>query len=195
MRVTLFSQRPFQLLVLLTAFLLTGCGGGKNAPAAAPPGGAMPPPEVGVVQVTPGAVGLVTELPGRLEASRVAQVRARVAGIVQERLFREGADVKAGELLFRIDAAPYRAALSSAQAVLARGQANLTAAAALAERYQPLVEANAVSKQEYANAVAAQKQAEAEVAAGRAAVETAQINVGYAAVTAPISGRILAPRL
>ncbi|MES2480803.1 MAG: efflux RND transporter periplasmic adaptor subunit [Pseudomonadota bacterium] len=186
----LLPRRSLSLFVLFSALTLAACGGGKNAPATAPPGGGMPPAEVGVVQVTPGPVGLVTELPGRLEASRVAQVRARVAGIVQERLFREGADVKAGELLFRIDAAPYRAALSSAQATLARGQANLTSTTALAERYRPLVEANAVSKQEYANAVAAQKQAEAEVAAGRAAVEAAQINVGYAAVTAPISGRI-----
>jgi membrane fusion protein (multidrug efflux system) len=189
MAITLF-RRPLSLLVVFTAFALAACGGGKDAPAAAPAGGGMPPPQVGVVQVTPGPVGLLTELPGRLEASRVAQVRARVAGIVQERLFREGADVKAGELLFRIDAAPYRAALSSAQATLARGQANLTSTTALAERYRPLVEANAVSKQEYANAIAAQKQAEAEVAGGRAAVESAQINVGYASVTAPISGRI-----
>ncbi len=186
----LLPRRPLSLLALFFALTLAACGGGNNAPAAAPSGGAMPPPEVGVVKVTPGPVGLLTELPGRLEASRVAQVRARVAGIVQERLFREGADVKAGELLFRIDAAPYRAALSSAQATLARGQANLTSTTALAERYRPLVEANAVSKQEYANAIAAQKQAEAEVAGGRAAVESAQINVGYAAVTAPISGRI-----
>ena len=119
-----------------------------------------------MVTVTPGDVGLVTELPGRLEASRVAQVRARAAGIVQQRLFREGRDVRAGQPLFRIDPAPYAAASASAQAALARAQANLGQAAALAERYKPLVEANAVSKQEYANAVAAQKQAEADVAAG-----------------------------
>jgi membrane fusion protein (multidrug efflux system) len=120
----------------------------------------------------------------------VAQVRARAAGIVQQRLFREGSDVRAGQPLFRIDAAPYAAASASAQAVLARAQANLVQATGLAERYAPLVEANAVSKQEYTNAVAAQKQAEAEVAAARAAVQTAQINLGYASVTAPISGRI-----
>ena len=158
-------------------------------PLAAAPGG-MPPPEVGVVTVAPGDVGLVTELPGRLEASRVAQVRARAAGILQKRLFREGSDVKAGQPLFAIDPAPYAAAHASAQATLARAQANLTQATAQAERYKPLVEANAISKQDYANAVAAQKQAEADVAAGRAAVQTAQINLGYASVTAPISGRI-----
>jgi membrane fusion protein (multidrug efflux system) len=109
---------------------------------------------------------------------------------VQRRLFTEGSDVRAGQPLFTIDPAPYAAAFASAQATLARAQANLGQATALAERYKPLVEANAISKQDYANAVAAQKQAEAEVAAGRAAVQTAQINLNYASVTAPISGRI-----
>jgi membrane fusion protein (multidrug efflux system) len=150
----------------------------------------MPPPEVGVVTVAPGEVGLLTELPGRLEPSRVAQVRARAAGIVQKRLFTEGSDVRAGQPLFSIDPAPYAAAFSSAQATLARAQANLGQATALAQRYKPLVEANAISKQDYANAVAAQQQAEAEVASGRAAVQAAQINLNYASVTAPISGRI-----
>jgi membrane fusion protein (multidrug efflux system) len=98
--------------------------------------------------------------------------------------------VKAGELLFRIDPAVYAATLASAQAALARSEANLGQAAALAERYKPLVEANAVSKQEYSVAVAGHQQAEADVAAGRAAVQTAKINLGYASVTAPISGRI-----
>ena len=103
---------------------------------------------------------------------------------------REGSDVKAGQPLFTIDSAPYAAALQSAEATLARAQANLTQATALAERYKPLVAANAVSQQEYANAVAAQKQAEADVAAGKAAVQTGRINLNYASVTAPISGRI-----
>jgi membrane fusion protein (multidrug efflux system) len=190
----LFHTRPASVLrgaaAALLALLLAACGQQGAAPPGPPAGPAMPPPEVGVVTVTPGEVGLVTELPGRLEASRVAQVRARAAGIVQQRLFREGSDVRAGQPLFRIDAAPYAAANASAQANLARAQANLVQAKGLAERYAPLVEANAVSKQEYTNAVAAQKQAEAEVAAARAAVQTAQINLGYASVTAPISGRI-----
>ena len=176
------------LSVLTLAVVLSACGK-SEAPAAAAAGG-MPPPEVGVITVAPGDVGLVTELPGRLEASRVAQVRARAAGILQERLFREGSDVKAGQPLFRIDAAPYAAALQSAQAGLARSQANLTQATALAERYAPLVKENAISQQEYASAVAAQKQAEADVAAGRASVQTANITLGYARVTSPISGRI-----
>lgn len=173
---------------LSVVLLLAACGKSDAPPAAA--GDGMPPPEVGVVVATPGDVGLITELPGRLEALRVAQVRARVAGILQKRLFREGSDVKAGQPLFAIDAAPYAAALQSAEATLARAQANLTQAAALAERYKPLLAANAVSQQEYANAVAAQKQAEADVAAGRAAVQTGRINLNYASVTAPISGRI-----
>ncbi|MES2999685.1 MAG: efflux RND transporter periplasmic adaptor subunit [Pseudomonadota bacterium] len=185
------APRTFPLIAaLFAAALLAACGPGGNAQPAGGPGGGMPPPEVGVVTVAPGEVGLVTELPGRLEPSRVAQVRARAAGIVLRRLFTEGSDVRAGQPLFTIDAAPYAAQLASAQATMARAQANLGQATALAERYKPLVEANAISKQDYANAVAAQKQAEADVAVGKAAVQTAQINVNYASVTAPISGRI-----
>jgi membrane fusion protein (multidrug efflux system) len=171
---------------VLTAVLLAGCGpGNKDAVVVAPPLA-----QVGVVTVALGDVGLMTELPGRLEASRVAQVRARAAGILQKRLFNEGSDVKAGQALFTIDSAPYAAAYASAQASLARAQANLEQATSLAQRYQPLVKANAVSKQEFANAEAAQKQAEADVAVGKAAVQTAKITLDYAAVTAPISGRI-----
>ena len=175
---------------LSAALLLSACGKSDAPAAPGAPGGGMPAPQVGVVTVQPGDVGLLTELPGRLEASRVAQVRARAAGIVQKRLFREGSDVKAGQRLFVIDAAPYAAALQTAQATLARAQANLTQAAGLAQRYKPLLAANAVSQQEYANAVAAQKQAEADVAMGKAAVQTGRINLNYASVTAPISGRI-----
>jgi membrane fusion protein, multidrug efflux system len=143
-----------------------------------------------VVTVTPGDVGLITELPGRLEASRVAQVRARAAGILQERLFREGSEVKAGQALFRIDSAPYAAALQSAQAGLAKAEASRATAQALADRYKPLIAENAISQQEYANAVAAAMVAEADVAVGKAAVRSASINVNYASVTAPISGTI-----
>ncbi len=177
--------RPLVLIAALS-LLLAGCGKSGNAQG----GGAPPPTEVGVVTVTQGDVALVTELPGRLEASRIAQVRARAAGILQKRLFREGSDVQAGQPLFSIDPAPYAAAAASAKASQARAEANLAQATALAERYKPLVEANAISKQEYANAVAAQRQAEADVAMGKASVQTANINLGYAAVTAPISGRI-----
>lgn len=185
-----FMRRQPLILAAVLALLLSACGK-ESAPAQGGPGGAAPPPpEVGVVTVTPGDVGLITELPGRLEASRVAQVRARAAGILQKRLFREGSDVKAGQALFSIDSAPYAAAVASAKAGQARAEANLAQATALAERYKPLVEANAISKQDYANAVAAQKQAAADVAVGKANVQTASITLGYASVTAPISGRI-----
>ncbi len=170
--------------------LITACG--QSAAPAGPtgPGGAPPPAEVGVVTVTPGDVGLITELPGRLEASRVAQVRARAAGILQKRLFAEGSDVKAGQPLFEIDASPYQAILTSALASVSKAEANLMQASAQAERFKPLIEARAISQQEYINAQAAQKQAEADVAVARAAVQTARINVGYANITAPIAGRI-----
>ncbi len=192
-----FSWRAGATAAAVAALLsLAACGKGEAPAAGGAPGAAggagakPPPPEVGVVVATPGNVGLVTELPGRLEASRIAQVRARAAGILQERLFKEGTDVKAGQPLFKIDPAPYAAAAQSAAAGLARAEANAAQAKALADRYKPLVEANAVSKQEYANAVASAKAAEADVAVGRASVATAKINLGYAAVTAPISGRI-----
>lgn len=167
--------------------LLVACGQG-SAPAAGP--GAPPPAEVGVITVKLTDVGLVTELPGRLEASRVAQVRARAAGIVQKRLFTEGSAVRAGQALFQIDASPYQATLASAQASQAKAEANLMQASAQAERFKPLIEAKAISQQEFVNAQAAQKLAEADVAVARAAVQTARINLGYAAITAPISGRI-----
>lgn len=171
------------------ALVLAACGA-KDPKAAGAPGGGMPPAEVAVITIAERPVDLQTELPGRVEPVRVAQVRARVNGVVLKRLFREGSEVKAGQVLYQIDAAPYQASYDSAVASLARAQANQTQAAAQAERYKPLVEANAVSKQEFINAVAAQKQAEADVAAAKASVATARINLGYASVTSPISGRI-----
>ena len=186
-----FSPR-LAIVAAAVVLVLAACskGDAPAGPGGAAGGGARPAPEVGVVVATPTDVGLVTELPGRLEASRVAQVRARASGILLKREFREGSDVKAGQLLFRIDPAPLVAAAQNAQATLARAEANAVQAKALADRYKPLVEANAVSKQEYATAVASQKTAEADVAAGRAAVQTAKINLGYANVTSPIAGRI-----
>ena len=184
------SHRTVSLIAAgALATLLAACGKAddKAAGGGAPP---MPAPEVGVVTATVGDVGLITELPGRVEASRTAQVRARAAGILQQRLFKEGSDVKAGQPLFRIDAAPYAAAAESARASLAKAQANLAQASAQVERYRPLVSANAISKQDFVNAEAAEKQAQADVAAGKAAVRTADINLGYASVTSPISGRI-----
>ena len=184
------SHRTVSLIAAgALATLLAACGKADDKAAG---GGApqMPAPEVGVVTATVGDVGLITELPGRVEASRTAQVRARAAGILQQRLFKEGSDVKAGQPLFGIDAAPYAAAAESARASLAKAQANLAQASAQVERYRPLVSANAISKQDFVNAEAAEKQAQADVAAGKAAVRTADINLGYASVTSPISGRI-----
>ena len=182
----------FSLTALLTAIVCASAAGGLSgcgAKSAEGPASA-PAPAVGVITVSPQSVGLTSELPGRLEATRIAQVRARAAGILLKRTFREGSDVKAGQLLFQIDAAPYRAQLQSAQAAQARAEANREQAGAQAERYKPLLDANAISKQDYINAVASFKQADADVASARAAVTTAQINLGYASVTAPISGRI-----
>ncbi len=186
-------SRVAPIAALAFALLVSACGQkSENAPAAAkgPAGGGPPPPEVGVVTVQLQPVGLVTELPGRLEASRVAQVRARAAGILLQRLFVEGSDVRAGQPLFKIDPSSLQASVSAAQATLARAQATLVQATAQVERYKPLLEANAISKQDYTNAVAAQKTAEADVAQARANLRTGQINLGYATVTAPIAGRI-----
>ena len=175
---------------LMAVALLSACGKKDAAQAGPGAGGQMPAPEVGVVTTKFEPVALQTELPARAEPVRVAQVRARVNGVVLKRLFTEGSEVKEGQSLYQIDPAPYQAQLAAAQADLGRAQATLTQASAQAERYKPLVEANAISKQEYTNAVAAQKQAEAAVAASRAQVRIAQINSGYASVNAPISGRI-----
>lgn len=184
---------PTTLLLALAsaALLLAGCGKG-DAQAQAPggAGGQMPAPQVGVVTVQPTTVNLTTELPGRLEALRTAQVRARVTGIVQKRLFTEGSLVKAGQPLFSIDAAPYRAQLESSQASQARAEAALANAQATYDRYKPLAEARAISQQDWVAAQAALKQAVADVAAAKAAVQQSRLNVDYAAVTAPISGRI-----
>ncbi len=184
------TSRHGLLAVAFVSALLAACGDKPAAPAGGPAGGTPPPPPVGVIMVAPQAVPLQSELPGRVEPLRTAQVRARVNGVVLQRAFREGSEVKAGQLLFQIDPAPYEAALASANAQLARAQANLAQTTATAERFKPLAAAQAISQQDYANALAAQKAAEADVAAGRAAVQTATINLGYARVTAPIGGRI-----
>lgn len=178
------SQRIRCAAAAVAVLALSACG------QKAPQGGAMPPPEVGVVTVTPSAVAVVNELPGRLEGVRTAEVRARVEGIVLSRNYTEGGEVKAGQVLFRIDPAPYQAQLASAKAQLERAEANAVSARQKAERYKPLVAVNAVSKQEYDEAVAAAGQANADIAAAKAAVTTAQINLGYTTVTSPISGRV-----
>jgi membrane fusion protein, multidrug efflux system len=167
----------------LTALaLLSACGHKDAAQAGAgAPGGKMPAPQVGVITTKFQPVALETELPARVEAIRVAEVRARVNGVVLKRLFTEGSMVKQGQSLFQIDPEPYQAQVNSAQAALGRAQATQASAAATVERYKPLVEANAVSKQEYTNAVAAAKQGEADVNAAKAQLRIAHI--GRALVT------------
>lgn len=170
-------------VVFTATAALCGCGSAKPPPA-------EQPPEVSVVTVHRQAVPVATELPGRTNPYLMAQVRARVDGIVLKREFREGSDVRAGQRLYQIDPAPYRAALASARATLQRAEANLAAATALAERYSILLKGNGVSRQDYDNAVAARGQAAADVAAGKAAVTSATINLGYTDVVSPITGRI-----
>lgn len=150
----------------------------------------MPPASVSVVAAASEPVTITRDLPGRIDALRVAEVRARVSGILLERTFKEGADVKAGQVLFKIDPAPLEAARASAAASLAKARANEQQARTQAERYSELVGLKAVSRQEADNATAAAKSSEAEVLAAEAALKTADLNLGYATVTAPIDGRI-----
>ncbi len=171
--------------LLLLSAMFTGCG--KKQAAAPPPSG---PSEVGVITVATQRVVLTTELPGRTSPNLIAEVRPQVGGIIQKRLYTEGSDVKAGQLLYRIDPASYEAALASARAGQARAEAILGSLKIKAERYRDLVKTRAVSQQDNDDVQAALKQAEAEVAASKAAVDTARINLAYTSIKAPISGRI-----
>jgi membrane fusion protein (multidrug efflux system) len=169
--------------VLVGGLITHGCG---SQQAASDPD----IPEVAVVTVNPERVVLTTELPGRTSAYRVAEIRPQVNGIVQERLFNEGSDVKAGSILYRIDPAPYQAAYNSAVAALARSEANLPPIRLKAERFRELIAVKAISQQDFDNAIAALKQAEADIEYSKAMVESARINLAYTRITAPISGRI-----
>lgn len=171
-----------RITTVIVLTLLVAC---SNKQQTAPP----PPAQVGVMTVQPQSVSLTTELPGRTVAYRVAEVRPQVNGVIQKRLFTEGGQVKAGQQLYQIDPAPYQASLESAEAALGRAQATKTSAELLAQRYKPLSEARAVSKQDYDNAVASRDQAVADVASAKAAVDTARINLAYTKVYAPIAGR------
>jgi membrane fusion protein (multidrug efflux system) len=182
-------QKNFMLLgaAAAVAAMLAGCGAKQAGPAQ---GGAQQAPEVAVFTVTQQALAMSTELPGRTAAYQVAEVRPQVGGLIQKRLFTEGADVKAGVQLYQIDAATYQAAYNSAKANLAKAKANLAAAAPKVARYKELVAIEGVSRQDYDDAVAAHEQAKAEVEAAQAAVDSARINVDYTKVASPISGRI-----
>lgn len=171
---TFSTSRFVTTLFLIT--LLAACGGGDKPAAGPGPGAAMPPPEVDVITVVPGKATLTQDLPGRLQAYRTAQVRARVEGVVEKRLFQEGSDVHAGESLFQIDARIYKTAAASAKADLAIARQNV-------ERYKPLLEIRAVSQQEFDLAEAKAKQAEA-------AMSRATEDLENTSVPAAISGRI-----
>jgi len=173
------------LALLSLPVLLAGCDERAEAQSAQQ----APPPGVTVLSLQPQRVSIQTTLPGRVVAFQTAEVRPQVSGVLRERLFREGETVQAGQKLFQIDPAPYKAQLASAEASLARAEAALSAARVTATRYRPLVAQNAVSRLDYETAVAAQKQAEADVASARAAVETAKINLGYTTINSPITGR------
>ena len=175
------------VLVMAVGLLMGACKNGKPAPAAPPP-----PPTMEVEAVTLKMQPLLTstELPGRTAAYRVAEIRPQVSGIVQKRLFTEGSEVKAGELLYQIDAASYEATLASAEAALARSEAMEYSTRLKASRYRNLVRTKAVSDQEQIDAEASWQQARAEIAAAKAAVQTARINLAYTKITAPIGGRI-----
>jgi membrane fusion protein (multidrug efflux system) len=171
-------------------FGILGPGGcARRPPAAAPPAGAVAV-EVATVTVTPQKVELTTELPGRTHPYLVAEIRPQVNGLIQKRLFTEGADVKAGDVLYQIDPAPFQAALNTAEAALNRSEASLPSIRARVERYKGLLDDRAVSRQDYDDAVGALNQAEADIQYWKAAAETARINLGYTQVKAPISGRI-----
>jgi len=182
------SIRPKTFLLPISAALvlaMAACDGKQQQ--AAPQ---RPPVEVSVVTVEPQRVALFTDLPGRTSAFRVAEVRPQVNGIVLKRLFQEGSDVTAGQQLYQIDPATYRAAMASAQADLAKARANLKSIEAKAARYADLVQINAVSRQDYDDIVASLDQAKAQILVAQAGVETTRINVEYTKVYAPISGRI-----
>ena len=169
-------------LMLALLILLAGCENKTDTAAAHP--------RVRYTVIEGESVTLTRELPGRVSAFMVSEVRPQVSGIILERLFEEGADVEEGQVLYQIDPSLFQATYNNAKANLARAESNLVSARLLAQRYAKIVKEDAVSKQEYDNAVAAHGQAKAEVDAARAALETASINLGYTKVTAPVSGRI-----
>lgn len=170
-------------LVIVAALFPGGCGKQqKSAPPALP--------EVATVKVSMESVALTTELPGRTSAYRVAEIRPQVNGLIQKRLFTEGSHVRAGQVLYQIDPAPFQAVLNNAKAAVAKAEASLQAARSRAERFQELLPEKAVSQQEYDDAAATLKQTEADIEYWKAMAQTASINLGYTRITAPVSGRI-----
>ncbi|WP_176047955.1 efflux RND transporter periplasmic adaptor subunit [Burkholderia sp. BCC1644] len=175
-------------LVVCASLGIAGCG--KRDGAAAPDGMGAAALEVAVLTVAPQRIVEQTELSGRLSALLVSDVRPQIGGIVRKRLFTEGADVKAGQVLYQIDPASYQAAYDQARGTLAKAEATLASARTKAARYAQLVRINAISAQDNDDAIAAVREDEADVLADRASLESARVNLGYTRITAPISGRI-----
>ena len=180
------SRRP-AFALLSTTLLLASCGSGGQT---AQKKGAGGPPQVGFVVVQPGQVPVVAELTGRVNPYQVSEIRPQVAGIVRKRLFTEGTIVRQGQTLYQIDPSLYSASVAEAAANLQNAQANAEATRIRADRYKPLAEAEAVSKQDYTDAAAAARQARAQVAQTGAQLQTARINLHFTRVPAPITGRI-----
>ncbi len=178
------GQWGWLLMVLLSGLLLSACDQKQQAPPQ------RPAPQVSFVTVQPETIDLSTELPGRTSAYRVAEIRPQVSGLIQKRLFTEGTEVKAGQVLYQIDSAPLLAAVSNAKAALQRSEATLPSVRSRAERLKELLTVKAVSQQDYDDAAAALIQVEADIQYWQATVESASIQLDYSKVTAPISGRI-----
>ncbi|MEN6623226.1 MAG: efflux RND transporter periplasmic adaptor subunit [Smithella sp.] len=169
--------------IVAIGLILSGCGKKKS-------GGAAPIPEVAIVTIQSQQLTITTELAGRTSANLMAEVRPQVGGIIQKRSFKEGSDVKAGQILYQIDPAPYRTALENARAGLGRSESNLSSIRLKAERMKELLTDKAVSQQDYDDAAAALKQVKADIQFWQATVDTARINLKYTTITAPISGLI-----
>ncbi len=174
------------LMILAGFLLLSGCNSGNEQQAGTPP----PTREVAVVTIEQQTLELTTALPGRTAPFRISEIRPQVSGLILKRLFTEGSDVKAGQMLYQIDPAPFQAALDTAAAALCRAEANLAATRLRAERYKDLLADKAVSQQNYDDAAAALTQVEADIQYWKATAKTARINLEYTIITAPISGRI-----
>jgi len=177
------SGYPLRALAVLTATLLMITGCGQKPPPA------KPRPAVGYIVVQPQSVTITTDLPGRTTAFRIAEIRPQVSGVILKRMFIEGSTVTAGSQLYQIDPAPFQASLDSAHAAQAKAEASVVSSRLLVERYKPLADARAVSRQDYDNAVSTEAQDEADVATARANVNTARINLTYTRMISPISGR------
>jgi len=178
------ALKPAAVAIVIAGLAMTAaCGGKKQAPP-------QTAPEVAAITVATRKVELTSELPGRTVAYRTAEIRPQVGGIIRKRLFEEGSNVKAGQVLYEIDPATFQAAFDNAKAALGRAEANLPAIRSRADRYKELLASRAVSQQDYDDAAAAVKQAEADIAYWKAAVESARVNLEHTRIAAPISGRI-----